>query len=100
MVSPCSTLLRLRKKLPRRVDHARPNIVERTGNERAGRLGVAAAAELPRERVHVDVARAAKRDLDLAVPEIAEEERHARAGDRPRVLDDPVEVLLTYIILL
>ena len=70
------------------------------GNQRARRLRVAAAAELPRERVHVHVAGAAERHLHLAVAEVAEEQRHARAGDRARMLDDAVELLRTHVVAL
>ena len=57
------------------------------------------AAELSRERVHVDASGAAERDLHLAVAEIAKEDRHARPGDRAGMLDDPVEILLPHVVL-
>src|SRR3954470_9960528 len=73
--------------------HAIPDFVERTRDQRARRLHVAAAAEAAREAIHVDVAGAAEGDLHLAISEVAEEERHARSGDRARVLDDSIEIL-------
>ena len=41
------------QKLSRGRDHALAHLLERAGDQRARRLGVAAAAELPRERVDV-----------------------------------------------
>ena len=51
-----------------------------------------AAAEASRELIDVHVARAPKGNLHFAVAKIAKEDRHARAGDRSRMLDDAVEV--------
>ena len=36
----------------------------------------------------------------LPWPEVAEEQRHPRPGDRPRMLDDPIEILRLHCILL
>src|SRR6267154_2509237 len=51
------------------------------------------AAEATRECIHVDVADASERDLHLSVAKVAEKDRHTRPSDRPRMLDDSVEVL-------
>src|SRR5262245_38001829 len=88
------------EKLARGGDDALAHFRQRSDDQRTGRLGVAAAAELAGERVDVHVTRAAERHLHLAITKIAEEQRHARSGDRPRMLDDAVEILLTHVVFL
>ena len=58
-----------------------------------------AAAELARERIHVDGSGAPERRLHLAMAEVAEENRHSRSLNGARVLDDSVEILLAYAVL-
>src|SRR5215813_10036097 len=89
-----------REIVVRRGNHALAHIVERAGDEGSRRLRVPATTELPRECVDVHFTGAPKRNLHLAIPEVAEEERHARARDGARVLDDAVEILLAYVVLL
>src|SRR3954466_12291599 len=72
--------------------------IEGAGKHCASGLGVSAAAELARERVHINCASAPERNLDLTVPEVAEEQRHLRPGDRARVLDDSIEILGTHLV--
>src|SRR5437773_8245409 len=69
------------------------HLVERARDERPRCFDMTAAAEATRELVHVYVAGAAKGDLHLTVAEVAEEDCHARAGNRSGMLDDSIQVL-------
>src|SRR5438046_136474 len=89
-----------RQKLPRGRDHLLADNLEISFNQRTSRSGMPATAELLRELVDVDVAGAAKRNLDLVVPEVAEEERQSRAADRARVLGDSFQILGPQAVLL
>src|SRR5215204_724403 len=74
-------------------DDPESNVLHRPRDERAGSLGVPPSPELPREPVHIHIARTAERDLHLAVAQVAEKQREARAGDGSRVLDNSLEIL-------
>src|SRR3989454_942627 len=65
----------------------------RTGQRRARRAMMAAAAELMRQRRDVDLAHRPERYFDAAAADVPEQQRHANAGDRAWKLDDPVEIV-------
>src|SRR5687767_15761998 len=58
-----------------------------------------AAGEFLRDLVNVDGASAAKRNLHLVVAQITEENREPGAANRPRMLSDPLEVLILETVL-
>src|SRR5208283_4084009 len=78
---------------PRRLEHLHADVVETARNQRPRGAGVSSAAELPRKLIDVDIARAAKGHLDLAVSQVTEKDGQPRAGDGSRVLDDPVQII-------
>src|SRR5687767_8476890 len=84
--SRCEIFTRLR-------DDTGTNRIEGPRDERSRCLRVPTSAKALREPIDVDGSGAAKRHLHLTVAEVAEEDRHPRPRDGPRVLGDSVELL-------
>src|SRR5438876_869108 len=59
---------------------------------------MAPAAELMRQRRDVDLAHRPERYFDAAAADVAEQQRHANAGDRSRKLDDSVEIVRGHLV--
>ena len=86
--------------LPRRGHDLVAHFRERARDHRSRGALVPAAAELPREPVHVHAAGAAEAHLHLSVPEVAEEERAAGAmiaGSLTEVRDKVIAAARTYV---
>src|SRR5579872_3755306 len=81
------------KHRPRGRDHLGSHLIECARNKRPRRTLMPATAKLLRERVRIHAAHRTERNLHLAVPEIAKEQREPHAHHGPRILGDPVQVL-------
>src|SRR6202162_728337 len=88
------------QEFTRRGDHLAPHDFEIALDERASCPRVTATSELLGKLVHVYIARASERDLHLVVPQVPEEDREARAADRPRMLGNSFQILRPQAVLL